>query len=478
VTDPVDHPPRAAAAAIEFDVIVIGAGPAGENIAGPVTAAGLSCAVVESGLAGGECSYFACIPSKALLRPLQVLGAAAAQAGLSTPTLDVAAVLAARDDAVNHLDDTSQVDWIVRRPAALLRGWGRLAGERRVDVETPDGTIRLVANQAVVVATGSDPARPPVPGLDEVPVWTNREALVATGIPERLLVLGGGVVAVELSQAMAGLGAAVTLVVRGASVLERMEPFVGAAVLEQFARDDIDVRLGAELRSVAPTEGGGLRAVLGDGTELAADRLLVATGRTPRTAGLGLEPYGVEPGRTVAVDEFLGVRGAGDSWLYAVGDVNGRSPVTHMGKYQARVCAQVIIARARGQEPPAGGAFADDLGLPQVVFSSPQCGSVGLTEQDARSRGRRVRTVQVGFDQVAASSLQGWHGEGTAQLVIDEERDIVIGATFVGAEIADLVHSATIAVVGEVDMARLWHAVPPFPTISEIWLRLLEADAR
>jgi len=476
VTNPVDHPPHAASAAIEFDVVVIGAGPAGENIAGPVTAAGLSCAVVESGLAGGECSYFACIPSKALLAPLQARAAAAAHAGLTTPDLDVAAVLRSRDEAVNHLDDTNQVDWIVQRPAALLRGWGRLAGERRVDVETPDGTVRLLAHQAVVIATGSDPALPPVPGIDQVPVWTNREALVATELPERLLVVGGGVVAVELCQAMAGLGVAVTLAVRGQRVLDRMEPFAGEAVLRRFAADGIDVRLGTELREVSPADGGGLRAVFTDGSTLEVDRLLAATGRTPRTAGLGLKAFGVEPGHTIDVDDHLGAVHAGDSWLYAVGDVNGRSPVTHMGKYQARECSRAIIARARNEEPPARGAFADALGPPQVVFTSPQCGSVGLTERDARAQGRRVRTVQVGFDSVAGSSLQGWHGEGTAQLVIDAERQVLLGATFVGAEIADLVHSATIAVVGEVPLATLWHAVPSFPTTSEIWLRLLEAD--
>ena len=276
--------------------------------------------------------------------------------------------------------------------------------------------------------------------------------------------LGGGVVGVELAQAWSALGLAVTLVHRGERLLEREEPFVGEQVAEALREGGVDVRLQTNVVSVA--RNGSVEVELDGGESVEADELLVAIGRTPRTAELGLETVGLEAGKHLEVDESLRVPGR--DWLYAVGDVNGRALLTHMGKYQARLAADAILGKDVRLRSDGGAS-------PRVIFTDPQVGAVGLTLAAAEEAGLRVRCVEVETGGNAGGSFVGKGAPGTARLVVDEERRVVVGATITGAEIAEALHAATIAVVGEVPLDDLWHAVPAFPTRSELWLRLLEA---
>jgi dihydrolipoamide dehydrogenase len=472
-----DQPPDL----VSTDVVVVGGGPAGENIVDRVRAGGLDCVLVESELFGGECSYWACVPSKAMLRPVEMAAAATRLPGVPTGKLDAGAVLKRRDwftgyDGHRH-DDSSQEKWVEGTGTVAMRGLARLDGARRVVVQRADGTRAIEARQAVVLAVGSDPAVPPVPGLREAKPWTSRDATSAEHVPERLVVLGGGVVACEMAQAYRGLGAReVSIVELLDRLLGRTEPFAGEMIATALRDAGIDVRVSAHLTKVErPEPGGEVTLTLADGTTLTADEVLVATGRRPRTTDLGLESVGLEPGRTTPTDDWLRVQGVDGDWLYAVGDVNGRNLLTHMGKYQGRLCADVIVSRARGEEPPEGlRARADTFGAPSVVFTDPQVASVGRTEAEAREAGVRVRTVEYDIGSVSGASLLADGYRGRAKIVVDEDRRVVVGATFVGQDVAELLHSATVAVVGEVPLDSLWHAVPSYPTISEVWLRLLE----
>jgi dihydrolipoamide dehydrogenase len=443
----------------EVDVVVIGAGAPGEVIAGRLGEAGVEVAVVEERLVGGECSFFACMPSKALLRPLEVAAEARRVPGVATGGLEVDAVLARRDEVVHDLDDSTQVPWLEERGVILVRGHGRLDGERRVRV----GDDVLVARRAVVVATGSSATIPPVPGLTDAQPWTNIEATTAKRVPRRLFVLGGGVVGVEMAQAWSSLGSQVTLVHRGDRLIEREEPFAGAQVEEALRAAGVDVRLATEVSAVG--RNGAVRVELGD-ESVEADEILVAIGRTPRTADVGLDTIGIEPGGHLRVDDSLRVPGH-ETWLYAVGDVNGRALLTHMGKYQARLAADSILGK-EVQLRSDGGAS------PRVIFTDPQVGAVGLTLAAASEKALPVRAVDVETSGNAGGSFVGRGAPGTARLVVDEERRVVVGATITGSEVAEALHAATIAVVGKVPLEDLWHAVPSFPTRSELWLRLLE----
>ncbi|MCP3099130.1 NAD(P)/FAD-dependent oxidoreductase [Myxococcus sp. K15C18031901] len=455
-----------------FDVVVLGGGPSGENAAARAAAAGLSVALVEHELLGGECSYWACVPSKALLRPGEALWLAkhtpGAREALKGP-LVASAVLQHRDAMVGYYNDASQEKWAEGAKLTVVRGHGKLAGPRKVRVEAKDGSVReLEARRAVVLATGSRPRIPDIPGLREAKPWDNREGTGAKQVPRRLLVLGGGVVAVELAQAWRALGAEVTLVERGKALLGRFEPFVGEQVAQALRDDGVKVLFESEVASVSRPGGQGEATVkLKSGEELRGDALLVAMGRVPRTDALGVETVGLKPGAVVEVDDQLRAKGVEGGWLYACGDVNGRNLLTHMGKYQARLVGDVIAGKQVR-------AWADTKATPQVIFTHPQVASVGLTEARARKEGLPVRTVQYELGKVTGTSLLGKDLKGTAKLVVDEKRRIVVGATFTGPEVGEMLHAATIAVAGEVSLDTLWHAVPSFPTMSEVWLRLLE----
>ncbi|MBX6390862.1 MAG: NAD(P)/FAD-dependent oxidoreductase [Frankia sp.] len=465
----------------EFDVVVIGAGPAGEIVAGRAARGGLTVAVVEARLAGGECSYYACIPSKTLLYPLAVANQAARTPGVELRGgLDAAAVLARRDETVSGYDDTGQVGWIEGVPAAFVRGRGRLAGPRVVEVDLPDGGRRVLrARHAVAVATGTEPVIPDIPGLAAARPWTNREATATGVVPRRLVVIGGGPVGCELAQALHGLGAAeTTLLVRGPRLLPRAEPFAGELLAGALRAAGLDVRLRRGVTRVErPLAGGPVTVWTDDGERLEADEILVATGRRPAVAWLGLDTVGLPADRPIEVDASLRATGVADGWLYAAGDVNGRNLLTHMAKYQARICGDVIAARAAGRPDDAPGLrdIADERATPQVVFTDPQVCWVGRTEAEARADGFAVQAVAASLADVAGATVQSPSYTGQAQLVIDTARRVVLGATFVGPDVADLLHSATIAVAAEVGLDLLWHAVAPFPTVSEVWLRLLEA---
>ncbi|MFI2312369.1 pyridine nucleotide-disulfide oxidoreductase [Streptomyces sp. CB00072] len=467
----------------EYDVVVIGAGPVGENVADRARAAGLSTAVVESELVGGECSYWACMPSKALLRPVVARADARRVPGLSAAVqgpLDVEAVLAHRDEEASHWKDDGQVAWLESVGADVHRGTGRLTGPRAVTVTAPDGTEhRLTARHAVAVCTGSRAVVPSLPGVEEARPWTSREATSAKEAPGRLVIVGGGVVGVEMATVWQALGSEVTLLIRGSGLLPKMEPFAGELVADALTEAGARIRTGVSVAALRrPAPDGPVTVDLDDGDRIEADEILFATGRAPRTDDLGLETIGLEPGSWLTVDDSCRVEGT--DWLYAVGDVNHRALLTHQGKYQARIAGAAIAART-GKTPletapwGAHAATADHGAVPQVVFTDPEAASVGLTLAEAERAGHRVRAVDHDLAAVAGSGLYADGYRGRARMIVDLDREILLGVTFVGPGIGELLHSATIAVAGEVPIARLWHAVPAYPTISEVWLRLLEA---
>jgi dihydrolipoamide dehydrogenase len=425
-------------------------------------------AIVERDLVGGECSFYACIPSKALLRPAAVIAEARRVPGAAeaiSGELEVPAALARRDEVIHNLDDSAQLPWLQERGIALFRGSARLDGERRVVV----GDDLLLARAAVGLAAGSTAAMPPIPGLAEAGAWSNRQITTAKEVPARLLILGGGVVGVEMAQAWASFGSKVTVIEALPSLLANEEPFAGEEVGQALVALGADLLIGAKAVAVRRDESG-ITVELEDGRTAIGDRLLVAVGRRPLSTGLGLPSVGLPDKGFVEVDDGLQVPGL--PWLYAVGDINGRALLTHMGKYQARIAADRIIGE------PGARAVADRRGSPRVVFTDPEVAAVGPTLKAARESGLDVLAIDLPTGSSAGASFVGRGSSGTSRFIVDRERSVLLGATFVGPGASEFVHSASVAVAGEVPLSRLAHAVASFPTRAELWLYFLEEYER
>jgi dihydrolipoamide dehydrogenase len=448
-----------------YDAIVLGAGPTGEVAAGRLADAGWRVAIVERDLVGGECSYYACMPSKALLRPADVLAEAKRIPGVPTGhgKLEPELVLKRRDEVIHDRDDSVQLPWLDERDIDLIRGSARFDGERRIVV----GDDVLAAEKAILVATGSKAAMPPIDGLDKVEAWNNRDATTAKQVPESMIVLGGGPVGSELSQAWASLGTEVTLVEGGEHLLSREEPFAGDEVAKSLRESfGVDVRTGTKVEAVE-AGGPGVTAQLSGGESVEATTILIAVGRVPHTADLDLGAAGVQPGDHGFLETDARLRVGGRDWLYAIGDVNGHALFTHMGKYHAWVAVENLLGRETA-------AIAEGIGSPRVTFTDPQVAAAGKTLDQAREAGIDARAVEVPTDGSPGASFQGKETGGTSRLVVDRDKETIVGATFTGFETADFLQAATVAIVAEVPLARLRHAIAPYPSRSEIWLKLLE----
>ena len=518
--------PRTEAADEVYDVVVIGGGPVGENAADyAIRGTGRTAALIEAERYGGECSYWACMPSKALLHPLDVVAEANHLGGVEQPVrISREALLARRDEWVSHYDDAGQEQWTRSAGIVPVRGRGRIAGPRIVEVEGPDGSTRRIrAREAVVLATGSAPVVPEA--LRGIAAWGSRDATGVREVPERLAIVGGGVVACEAARWMSALGSRVTMLVRGGSLLGSAEPFAGEAVAASLREQGVRILFGVEaeraerpdaypaagtgvphggpvklfpasteggtddvpsaperddssaLREDSPSEDAPLSAE-GEDAPLAVDEVLIATGRRPALEDLGLDRVGLSA-RELRGWTHPGGGSPLPEWLYLVGDAAGEAPLTHWGKYRARQVGLAIASAAAGQDPAAAfDAEGAAEPVPQVGFTDPQVSWVGRTAAAAREAGVDVVVHDADNASAAGAALLRDDASGRARLVVEAGTGELIGASFVGPGTAELLHSATVAVVGRMTLETLRHAVPSYPTASEIWLRLLDAEPR
>ena len=431
---------------------MIGSGSGGRGVAKRLAAAGMSVAMVESELVGGECPYWACMPAKTLLRPAEAVAAANGVPGVAARIDRWDEVLAFRDRITAGGDDARKAAQFRERGVTILRGHGRLAGPGVVEVDgTPHRSPRIV------IATGSATAFPPVEGLDAIDAWTNREAMALTAVPESAAILGGGPVGIEIGQMLSRYGARVHLIEAGPRLLAREEPEVGDMIAAALAAEGIDVRVGAEVTRVAP-DGAGAVLHLADGGRVEAARVIVATGRRPRTEGIGLETVGIAAGDTgIPVDDRC--RAAEGVW--AVGDVTGAGQFTHVAAYQARI----VCGDIRG-----AAVHADYRAVPRVVFCDPEVAAVGMTAAAAAEAGLTTVAARVDLAGVERSSTYGDDVGGVAAVLADADRGVLVGAHAVGPLASEWIHLAVLAVKAEIPVDVLRDTIAQFPTFSEAFI--------
>ncbi len=440
-----------------FDVVILGMGPGGEVVSGKLIKAGKKIAVVEKELIGGECAYWACIPSKTLLRSPEAREEARRAFGTSTPTLDLEELFEYRDTMIRNLDDSGQVSGYEKKGATVIKGEGRITGPGTVEV---DG--ETLQTEHIVIATGSAPTIPPVEGLDDVPVWTNREATTIKEVPERAIIIGGGPVGIETAQMMSRFGSRVTLVQHSERLINREDPKVGELIERFFEEEGMDVRVGRKAEK-ARGNGDGAVVTLDDGTEVEADVVVVGSGRSPRTKGIGLESVGVEPRKKgLPIDDRCRLA----EGLWAVGDVTGVMPFTHVAQYQGRVAAANILGQTWR---------ADYRGIPRVVFSDPEIAAAGLTEEQAKEHGIDTASATISLPETMA---RPWTYEqdprGHLGLVADRGRGVLVGAWAVAPMAGEWIHQAAMAIREEIPIERLLGTVAQFPTYSGAYLEALE----
>lgn len=468
----------------EFDVVVVGGGVGGVAAVRKLAAAGLAVALVEDRLAGGECHYFGCNPSKTLLRPIEVFNLAKAVPGvrevITGEAVDASGVFAKRDAIIEHLSDQDRIASLRQAGAAVFHGSGRLSGQRTVRVtHAENNETVLSARHAVVVATGTRPYIPDIPGLVQARPWTNRDLTTMTRVPPRALVVGGGVVSVEFATILTGLGSEVTLLVRGKTVLSNCEPEARELVTQSLRSKGVKIHFETELSAVVrPVAGGPVTATFNDQT-VEIDEIVLAAGRCANTDDIGLETVGLTAGESVRVDDHLQAVGVRGGWLYALGDTTGRARLSHISTYHGRLVAEIIAARAAGRELWENELAARDAGnVAQVIYTEPQVVRVGRTESQARAEGFAVRTRTARYPEAVSHLALYRDGfDGWGKLVIDVPTNRLLGATFVGPEFSELAQGATLAVLAKVPTTLLRHAVAPHPTVNQVWDPLLAEES-